>query len=185
GFLGFGPGTLNTRSAVPNQYFATNFGPKFGFAYQIQQNTVIRGAATLADAPINLTMAGFANEYQQGYFPTFTTHSPDGISPAFSLDNGYPFPPGVPLYNNFDPAVANGSGPDFFGPTSDRAPRVLNTHFAIEHQFPGRMVVGVHYIGAYVHGIINQSGQPLNQLNYGKYASYGQTCLTSDIAAQV
>lgn len=183
-FLGFGPGTLNTRSVVPNQYFATNFGPKFGFAYQIQQNTVIRGAATLADAPINQTSAGFANEFQQGYFPLFGTSSPDGISPAFSMDNGYPLPVGVPLYNNFNPAVANGGATGFFGRNSDRAPRVLNTHLSVEHAFPGQVVVGVHYIGSYVHGIITGAGQPLNQLNFGKYASYGQTCLASDIAAQ-
>jgi hypothetical protein len=183
-FFGNGPGTLNRRGAVPNEYLARNFGPKLGFAYQIRQNTIIRGAATLAWAPVNQTMAGFANEYQQGYFPTFSTSSPDGISPAFSLDKGYPFPPGVPPYNNFNPAVANGSATAFFGRTSDRAPSVLNAHFAVEHQFPGQVVVGLHYNGAYVHGIINQSGAPANVLNYGKYASYGQTCLVSDIAAQ-
>ena len=180
GFLGFGPGTLNTRKVVPDVHFGTNFGPKLGFAYQIQENTVIRGAATLADGPVNQTMAGFANEFQQGYFPQFTANTPDGISPAFSLDNGFPLPAG-PIYNNFDPTLANGGGTDYFGPDSDRAPRVLNTHLGIEHQFPGRVVVGVHYNGAYVHGIITGAGQPQNQLNYAKYGSYGQACLTSDI----
>ena len=183
-FLGFGAGTLNERSAVPNQFFATNFGPKFGFAYQIQNRTVIRGAVTLADAPVNQTAAGFANELQQGYFPFFSIASPDGISPAFQLDNGYPFPPGISLSTNFNPAVANGGGTGYFGKDSDRAPRVLNTTLNLEHEFPGRVVVGLHYNGAYAHGIITGTGQPANQLNYGEYASYGTACLTSNIAAQ-
>lgn len=185
GFLGFGAGTLNTRSPVPNVYGIRDFGPKFGFAYQVQRNTVVRGAATLATGPIWQIAAGFANEFQQGYFPHFSDTSPDGISPAWSLQNGYPYPPGVPLYHNFDPTIANGSGTGFFGTTSDRAPQVLNTHFSVEHQFPGRVVVGVHYNGSYAHGITSGAGAPVNQLNYGTYASYGVTCLTSSITAQV
>ena len=181
GFLGFGPGTLNKRSPVPTEYFSTNFYPKFGFAYQVFPNTVVRGAATLAGGPINQTMAGMANVFQQGYFPSFSTASPDGISPAFSLDNGYPLP-NIPLYNNFDSTIANGSGTGFFGSTSNRAPRVLNTSFGIEHQFPGRVVVGINYNGTYVHGLIYLGGQSINQLDYGKYASYGQSCLGSDIS---
>jgi hypothetical protein len=181
GFLGFGPGTLNTRRVVPNQYWATNFGPKLGFAYQVQQNTVVRGAITLADGPVNQTMAGFANEFQQGYFPTFNLNSTGTNAPVFYLDNGFPLPSGIPLYNDFNPTIANGGGTDYFGADSDRAPRVLNTHFGIEHQFRGRVVVGVHYAGAYVHGIITGAGQPQNQLDYNKYRSYGITCLQSDI----
>jgi hypothetical protein len=184
GFLGFGTGTLNTRNVVPNVYGLRDFGPKFGFAYQIKPNTVIRGAATLATGPIWQILAGFAEQFAQGYFPHFTDGSPDGISPAWSLQNGYPFPPGIPLYHNFDPTVANGSGTGFLGTTADRAPRVLNTHLSIEHQFPGRVVVGIHYNGSYTHGILTGTGQTLNQLNYGTYASYGQACLTSNIAAQ-
>ena len=182
GFLGFGPGTLNTRRVVPNRLFSTNFGPKFGFAYQVRTDTVVRGAATLSYAPTSQSEAGYANEFQQGYFPAFTTASPNGISPAFSLDNGYPLP-GV-LYNNFNPSLANGSGTNYYGKTSDKAPRVFNTHLSVEHQFPYRVVVGLHYNGAYVHGIISGAGEPTNQLNFGTYAGYGNTCLTSDISAQ-
>jgi hypothetical protein len=185
GFLGFGAGTLNTRNVVPNVYGLRDFGPKVGFAYQVQKNTVIRGAATLATGPVWQILAGFAEQFAQGYFPHLSDTSPDGISPAWSLQNGYPFPPGIPLYHNFDPTVANGSGTGFFGNTADRAPRVLNTHLSIEHQFPGRIVVGIHYNGSYAHGIFSGAGAPANQLNYGTYAGYGQTCLTSNIAAQV
>jgi len=185
GFLGFGPGTLNTRNVVPNVYGLRDFGPKFGFAYQVQKNTVIRGAATLATGPIWQILAGFAEQFAQGYYPHFSDTSPDGISPAWYLQNGYPFPPGVPLYNDFNPTIANGSGTGFMGKTADRAPQVLNTHLSVEHEFPGRIVVGVHYNGSYAHGILTGAGQPLNQLNYGTYASYGETCLTSSITAQV
>jgi Carboxypeptidase regulatory-like domain len=185
GFLGHGPGTLNTRNVVPNVFGLRDFGPKFGFAYQVEKNTVIRGAVTLATGPVWQILAGFAEQFAQGYYPHFADTSPDGISPAWQLQNGYPFPPGVPLYHNFNPTVANGSATGFLGNTADRAPLILNTHLTVEHQFPGRVVVGLHYNGSYAHGILTGTGQPLNQLNYGTYASYGEACLTSNITAQV
>ena len=59
---------------MPNQYVSTNFFPKFGFAYQVFQNTVVRGAATLAGGPVDQSMGGMQLVNQQGYFPTFRLH---------------------------------------------------------------------------------------------------------------
>ncbi len=82
---------------------------------RFRKNTVIRGAATLATGPVWQILAGFAERISARVLPHFSDTSPDGISPACSLHNGYPFPAGSPLYNNFNPTIANGSGTGFFG----------------------------------------------------------------------
>jgi hypothetical protein len=183
-FLGFGTGRLGTRKPAPDVLWATNFGPKVGFAYQIERNTVIRGSGTLSYGAVNQIAAGFSSEAEQGFFPSFSTSSPDGLSPAFALDSGYPLPPGESLYGNFNPAIANGGSTAFYGRNSDRAPRIWNTHLGVEHQFPGKVVIGLEFIGSYARGVLLGSLGPINQLNYGQYASYGQTCLASSITAQ-
>jgi len=173
-FLGFGPGTLNRRQASPTYYGKTNFGPKIGFAYQLNRNTVIRGAWTLAYGPPNQTIAGFTEEYQQGYFPLFSSTSQDGFTPPFYWQNGFPYPvPKSKWYNNFDPTIANGSNTGFFGLDADKAPRVQNIHFGIQHLLPGNVLLETAYNGVYVHGLIDAAHGPINGLNYHQYGSLG------------
>jgi hypothetical protein len=173
-FLGFGPGTLNTRKVPPTYWYKTNFGPKVGFAYQVNHDTVIRGAWTLAYGPPNQTIAGFTEEYQQGYFPLFSSTSQDGFTPAFYWQNGFPYPvPNSKWYNNFDPTIANGSNTGFFGPDADKAPRVQNIHFGIQHMLPRNVLLETAYNGVYVHGLIDAAHGPINGLNYHQYGSLG------------
>ena len=180
-FLGFGTGTLNERK-VPGTYLGkANFGPKIAFAYQADNKTVIRGAWTWAYGPPNQTMAGFTEEYQQGYFPLFSTTSADGYTPAFNWNTGFPYPvPPSKFYNNYDPTIANGSNTGYFGPDADKGTRVESVHFGIQRMLPGNIMLETGYNGVYAHGIINGAGEPRNQLNYATYGSLG-TLLDANI----
>jgi len=173
-FLGFGTGTLNRRQASPTFFGKTNLGPKIGFAYQLNNKTVIRGAWTYSYGPPNQTIAGYTEMYQQGYFPLFSSTSPDGFTPAFYWQNGFPYPvPPSKFYNNYDPIIANGSNTGTFGTDADQAPRVQNIHFGIQHMLPGAVMLETAYNGVYAHGIIDAAHEPLNQLNYHQYGSLG------------
>jgi Carboxypeptidase regulatory-like domain len=174
-YAGTGPGRIGKRRLAPFEY--TNFGPRIGFAYQAGSKTVIRGNWGLYYGPTNQTMAGFAAVIQQGYFPTFSRASLDGFSAPFNWDQGFPLP--ASIEPTFTPDLVNGSDTAFFGPDAGRAPRIQMVHFGVQHELPGKLLLEASFIGKYAYGLISGSAEPINQLDYGRYASLGDL-LTAD-----
>src|SRR5262249_43346390 len=90
-----------------NRYFDThykNFAPRFGFAYQLTKNTVVRGGYGIFYGEWNEQNNGIP---QTGFAFTPSFPSPDaGLTPAFNWDSGFPqnfnHPPTI------TPTVANG-----------------------------------------------------------------------------
>jgi hypothetical protein len=139
----------------------TNFDPRFGLAYQLTPNTVIRGgygiffAATLRPANATIGNEGFSAE-------TDFNSSPNGLTQSVFLSN--PFP------NGFNKPVGNtqglltGIGSSFENPlTGDNTvPYTENWDIDIQRQLPGDILVDAAYVGS--HGVnLNKSGE--NQLN--------------------
>jgi outer membrane receptor protein involved in Fe transport len=86
-FAGFGAGRLGIRRVAPSHWFDRNFSPRVGFAYQLRQNTVVRGSYGVYWGPVTQQMAGFDAIEQQGFFPLFTKQSADGFTPALDWTN--------------------------------------------------------------------------------------------------
>ena len=139
----------------------SNFGPRFGLAFQASTNTVIRGgygiffAATLRPANATIGNEGFSAS-------TDYNSSPNGLTQSGFLSN--PFP------NGFNKPVGNtqglltGIGASFENPlTGDNSvPYTENWNSDIQRQLPGSILIDVAYVGSRgVH--LNKSGE--NQWN--------------------
>lgn len=145
-FLGEGPGRDNSRTSFAETDYK-NFGPRFGFAYALAQNTVLRGGYGLSFAAGNAT-AGLRSS--QGYIFGFNAapayQSQDaGITPAVHWDSG--FPTDFPKPPFIDPTVQNRSNVNFIGAGDGRAPYFQNFSFGIQHEFWGRTILDVSYVG--------------------------------------
>jgi len=191
-FGGNGANSCHCRSDVKTHYLT--FGPRFGFAYSLNNKTVIR--SSFAMVHFNGGMLG-GNGTQQGpgilgfsSSPSFA--SPDGINPAFQLDNGfqnptvYPGTAGNTTYVNppfFSASLNTGftTTPGFQGnqggyeydrpETSGRSPYTEEWNLTIERQLPGSMVLNLTYAGTGSHfdGMDGGVGTFSNQVSPAVY----------------
>jgi hypothetical protein len=144
---------------------STGLAPRFGFAYQLGENSVIRGGfAEYYGATISGSWAG--NPYPvNGYSTSPTVFNTNGDEyPTFQFANGFPgsavtYPP------NTSPAVENGASPVGVLPDSYEMPRWLNYTVSFQHQWHGNMDLTVAYVGN--HG----TRLPINAENLGPEAN--------------
>lgn len=145
-FLGEGAGRDNSRRSFADTYYL-NFGPRFGFAYEMTSKTVVRGGYGLFYGAGNAT-AGLRSS-QQFLFgfnaaPSYAT-TDAGVTPAFYWDNGFPTNwPRPPFIN---PTVQNGSSVNYQGPGDGRPPYFQNFQFSIQQQLASKLVVDASYVG--------------------------------------
>jgi hypothetical protein len=144
-FLGDGAGR-NGRTSFADTYYR-NFGPRFGFAYSLTPQTVLRGGYGIYYAPGNATAGlrssqGFSFGFNASPTPTSTDA---GVTPAFYLDDG--FPQNFPRPPFVDPTVANNSNVNFIGRGDGRPPYFQNWSFGVQRELPGRWLVEANYVG--------------------------------------
>ncbi len=135
----------------------SDWAPRFGFAYQVDKNTVLRGGYGIFYAP-SYRQAG-ATIGNQGFSAVTTyTGSPNGLTPSVYLSN--PFPSG------FNPIVGNAQGLLSGLGTSFETPIARDNHvsytenwdFEIQRQLPHDILVAAAYVGTHsVH--ITQAGE--------------------------
>jgi len=144
---------------------ANGLSPRFGFAYQLGQNGVIRGGIGQYDgATIAGSWAG--NPYPtQGFStsPTLFNTTADQF-PTFYFGNGFPqsaisFPP------NTSPALENGASPVGVAANQYEMPRWINYTVSYQHQWHGNMDLSIGYVGN--HG----TRLPINNLDLGPWAN--------------
>lgn len=145
-FLGDGPGRDNTRRSFADTYYK-NFGPRFGFAYELTARTVLRGGYGIFYGAGNAT-AGLRSS-QQFLFgfnaaPSYAT-TDAGVTPAFYWDNGFPTNwPRPPFIN---PTVQNGSAVNYQGRGDGRPPYFQNFQFSIQRELAPKLVAEAAYVG--------------------------------------
>ena len=124
--------------------------PRFGFAYQIFQSTVVRGGYGIYYSQPRSGATGVAPYGSQGfnqYTSVINTYNSDGATPYLHLSNPYPNgliqPPGNSL------GLMNDVGYGANGPLRDitNTPYEQSWSFGVEHQFPGNVLVNVIYAG--------------------------------------
>jgi Carboxypeptidase regulatory-like domain/TonB dependent receptor len=134
-----------------------NFDPRFGFAYQLDKNTVFRGGYGLFHAP-SLRAAG-ATLGNYGFSATTTyTGSPNGLTPTLAFSN--PFPNGLNQPVGSSQGLLTGYGTSFESPLTgdNRVPYTENWDVDVQRQLPGDLLIDVAYVGS--HGVhLNQSGE--------------------------
>jgi hypothetical protein len=157
-------------NGVGRRQFPTEWGnvaPRFGFAYEVTKNTVVRGGFGLFYEPSQATGAiGTAGQY--GYTAqTPYTGSPNGLTPSVYLSN--PFPTGIirPTGNTEGLDTLLGTGMDESFLPSEKVPLSENWNFDIQRQLPGSILVDAAYVGS--RGLyLDDSGEDqlnLNQLS--------------------
>jgi len=157
-----------------------NIAPRFGFAYQLSDNTVLRGGGGIFYGPSPTAAQGTSGPFNIDGFGTLqsgVSTQPDGVTPlcnpadpsrAYCLEN--PIPTGLtPLLGSskglltfFDPAgFIISMGRDLPNPVN------YNWNFGIQRQLPGNVLVGASYVGS--RGLRFATGStaiaPFNQLH--------------------
>ncbi len=178
-FLGNGTGRDNTRKSFADPHYK-DFGPRFGLAYQLATNTVLRGGYGLSYGQGN-AVGGLrqSQNFIYGFNAAPTYNSTDaGVTPAFALDSGFPTTwPRPPFIN---PTVQNGSSVNMIGLNDGRPPYFQNWQLSIQQALPGQIALDVAYVG--VKGTLLGTGlMNLNQVD-PKYLSLGAT-LTQSITS--
>ena len=159
-------------NGVPRGQFQnnrTNFAPRAGFAYSVDEKTVLRGGFGIYYGPINgAAFAGNMSPYT-GYSASTSWNANNGVQPVDLLSN--PFP------NGFTRAPDNRQGLlTLLGQnlnTMDRARLNLYAeqwNFGIERTLPGSFLASVAYAGS--HGIhlyspVNYDQMPDQYLSLG------------------
>ena len=124
---------------------AHNFMPRIGVAYSVTPTTVLRGGYGIYYVPLGVTNL---NVNQTGFNSTtaLTASLDNGQSYVATLAN--PFP------NGFNHALGAAGGAStflgqnisFFTPNL-RNPYMQRWQFAVQHQFPGRLLLEMSYVG--------------------------------------
>jgi len=158
------------RSSFQNTYFK-EFGPRFGFAYQITSRMVMRGGYGIMYSPPIANQFGLASI--DGYNGT-NNFSPSSRNPVFYWDNGYPaYTHTLP---DLDPTLDNGQGILYIPGNSNRQPYSQNYTLGFQFLLPKDTTLSTMYVGNKGTRLGASNLNNLNQLN-PKYLSLGDTLL--------
>ncbi len=142
-FYGTGPGLLGTNSA--GEYHFKNFGPRLGFAYQLDTKTVMRGFGGMLYAGTQNTNVDFAERsgYQAFGEPPIPANR---FGLYYSWDQ--PFPQSaLGKVPNADPASRNGNLVQAQDPQGvARAPVSYMWSFGIQREVRGGVLLEASYI---------------------------------------
>jgi Carboxypeptidase regulatory-like domain/TonB dependent receptor len=166
-----GPGSSHL---FPTDYSA--IGPRFGLAYQMFPNTVIRAgygvyySEILPD--IDIVNSGFS---AVGSF----SNTSGSVSPVFTLASGVP---GYTTSQKISPTILNGTTGSYYGPNMGAMPRTQNYSLNIQQQITKNSALELAYIGVHNTRQVAPNMVNINQVN-PDYLSLGSALLTSTATA--
>jgi hypothetical protein len=152
----------------------SDFGPRIGFAYQINSKTVLRGGWGMFYEATSNGGCGCT----LGANGSFANTSADGVSAPFQWDGGIPKPAGYQPPPNLSPTVGNGLAVDYLGPTFGQAPRIQTYSVSLQREIK-KFLIEADYQGN--RGSRLNSTIDLNQVN-PSYLSLG-SLLTQSITS--
>lgn len=150
----------------PRRHFNTdrvNFAPRFGFAYQLDAKTVVRGGAGLFFAPGSIGAAGF-NIASQAFAPsTSFVGSLDGLTPIQTLAN--PFPNGFAVTEGSRNGLLSQVGQNVARLYDRNAPMPYHAqwNFSLQREIAGFALQAAYSANRGVH-LADAAGFNINQL---------------------
>ena len=147
GALTGGPGYVGTGGTGAQLQNAqlNNFDPRLGFAYSLDNKTVIRGGFGIFHAPSFLWLGATTS---QGYTATTTSipAAANGVTPLFNMDN--PFPNGLIPVSGNSLGLATNAGLAIAGfPRNQINSYSSQWSVDLQRQLPGNFVVTLGYVG--------------------------------------
>jgi hypothetical protein len=156
---------------------AVKLSPRIGFAYSLNDKTVLRGGYGIYWAP---SFFSFQNTVGYSQTTSIITSSDGNYTPAATLSNPYPNGLVQPTGNALGGLSGVGQALTVFSPTSASAGYVQEYSLELQRQAPAGIVLSVGFIGSHsLH--LNSSGQNINQLDPA-YFSLGNAALTKGVA---
>ncbi len=165
--------------SIANGNGSSGLSPRFGFAYQVGKDSVIRGGyglyygATIADSWVAYPVDGYTTN------PT-TPNTTNGEFPAWYFGNGFPqsaitFPPVI------SPSVANGRSPVGVLPNGYEMPIWQNWTASFQHQWGNNISLDVAYVGNHGTRLPSDIASlgPYQNMNQASVLQYGINTLTS------
>jgi hypothetical protein len=123
-----------------------NFGPRFGFAYELAKDSVLRGGAGVFYGMSSATNFQYSGtSFRRDYVFHFSRDG--GLTQELYLDNLFPSnqvpqPQGTTYGKLAEWGFAN---PNDLGVTADRLPEIYQWNFGIQHRFPWDLVISADY----------------------------------------
>ena len=182
-FAGTGPGRTGKQCFEVPPHDA--WGPRFGFAYRINDQTSIRGGYGIYYGGISANQFTGFPELGFSTNPTVPNLT-SGYAPAFYWEDGFPqsvikFPPAI------DPTIGNNQGPTWVTRDSKNLPRYQNYSLTVERQFKSNLLFDVSYIGN--HGTRLPLNAPsmgiLDNMNNPTVLNLGAAVLGADINSRL
>ena len=146
GAMVFASDDLRTAAST----YKKGFGPRFGFAYAINDNTVLRGGYGILYSTTGAQRSS-RGSYVQGFnsvnvLGVDTSTGFPGLLPAFTLSGGWPaseFP--VPPF--ISPSYGLKTAPHPIFPGDGRPADIQNWTLSIQRQLPAHILLDVAYVG--------------------------------------
>ena len=142
-----------------------NVQPRAGFAYKLNEKTVLRGGAGVYTIPFVI-----AGTNQMGYSQStpFTASQDRGLTFQSTLAN--PYPSGVlqPVGNSLGPNTFLGQSLSRFMPLDMQNGQILRYQATVQRELPGQWLVEFGYIGSHGYDLstdIELNGVPANYLS--------------------
>ncbi|HEX4808140.1 MAG TPA: carboxypeptidase-like regulatory domain-containing protein [Bryobacteraceae bacterium] len=158
-----GKGSINCNCTRFSDTRFNLFQPRFGFAYGLNDSTVIRGGVGVFEGSAGDVLEnGTRNAFTDGFNANPSFSSPDGgITPAFYIDNGFPQFPRPPF---LDPTLDNGSNINYLARADGTPPRVIYWNLDVQRRLPGNFLLDIGYVANSARHISGALANP-NQLN--------------------
>jgi hypothetical protein len=173
-FAGTYQGAEGTRSLAGSYYRA--FGPHIGFAFSMNDKTVVRSAYSRSFGAIT-TVTG--STHFLGHVQIFdAVNFSSGIEPAYQFRNGFPTYPIPPFIN---PSFGNGNNVPWWQGNEATKPPVNDTWtLSIQRQLPSNTLVEVAYNGLAGSHLQSQN-LVYNQVPFSAFQRYGRDLMNRNI----
>jgi hypothetical protein len=141
--------TSNDRYSYAPDYHG--FQPRFGFAYRLPHNNVVRGGYGIYFSSWRGAVAGTSGVGQQGFDQLtylVASYQGDGATPAARMSNPYPNGPIKPPGSSL--GLLNDVGYGGFGPIKDvsnKVPYEQSWSFGVQHETKWNVLLEASYIG--------------------------------------
>jgi hypothetical protein len=176
-FAGSGPGRTGRERFSDVRYIY--WQPRFGFAYKLQDRTVLRGGFGLfMGSSGDVIENGIRINYSDGFNanPTFQTTNL-GVTPAFYIQNGFPAFTKPPF---IDPTLDNNGSINWLQPQDGTTALVSDWSLDVQRELPKGFLLDVGYVGNSGHHL-GSSLLNVNQVD-PRYLSLG-TALNAPLSS--